>query len=76
MHVSFDVELNMKKPKFDAGDHVQISKYKHIWKTASQDSLESKILLTKTVINCMLNGKDIFIALIVELVQVPFSKTI
>ena len=27
-YISFDVEFIIKKPRFDVGDHVRISKYK------------------------------------------------
>ena len=30
-YVDFDVENNDKNPKFEAGDHVKISKYKNIY---------------------------------------------
>ena len=30
-YVDFDIENNEKDPKFEAGDHVRISKYKNIF---------------------------------------------
>ena len=53
-YISFDVEFIIKKPRFDVGDHVRISKYKKYMKKKKKKKIIR--LKKKKVIHCMQNG--------------------
>ena len=66
-YIGFKKEVNYKNPKFKVGDHVRISKYKHIFAKAYMPNWSEEIFIIKKIKNSVpwtyvindLNGEEI-----------------
>ena len=66
-YINIDKEVNDKDPKFKVGDHVKISKYKHIFAKGYTPNWSEEIFVIKEITNTVprtyvindLNGEEI-----------------